>query len=31
MQLKKDFYEFKTDIFEKFKNLITVENFGNKL
>ena len=28
---KKDFYEFKTDIFEKFKNLITVENFGNKL
>ena len=28
---KKDFYEFKTDIFEKFKNLITIENFGNKL
>ena len=28
---KKDFYDFKTDIFEKFQNLIDIENFGNKL
>ena len=30
--IKKDnFYNFDTDIFEKFKNLIEIENFGNKL
>ncbi|MSP10029.1 MAG: 16S rRNA (cytosine(1402)-N(4))-methyltransferase RsmH [Pelagibacteraceae bacterium] len=28
---KKDFYEFETDIFEKFKNLLNIESFGNKL
>ncbi len=28
---KDDFYEFETDIFEKFEHLIKVENFGNKL
>ena len=28
---KNNFYDFKTDIFEKFKNLIEIENFGNKL
>ena len=28
---KEDFYNFKTDIFEKFKYLIEIENFGNKL
>ena len=30
--IKKDnFYEFETDIFEKFEHLIKIENFGNKL
>ena len=28
---KDDFYNFKTDIFEKFEHLIEIENFGNKL
>jgi len=28
---KKDFYEFETDIFEKFNYLIEIENLGNKL
>ena len=28
---KENFYNFQTDIFEKFKNLIEIENFGNKL
>ena len=28
---KRDFYEFKTDIFEKFNYLLEIENFGNKL
>ena len=28
---KEDFYNFETDIFEKFKYLIEIENFGNKL
>jgi 16S rRNA (cytosine1402-N4)-methyltransferase len=28
---KKDFYKFETDIFEKFRYLIEIENFGNKL
>ena len=28
---KKDFYKFETDIFEKFKNLIDIENYGNNL
>ncbi len=28
---KKDFYEFETDIFEKFNYLLEVENLGNKL
>ena len=28
---KKNFYNFKTDIFEKFQNLINIENIGNKL
>ena len=28
---KKDFYEFKTDIIEKFKHLLDIENLGNKL
>ena len=28
---KKDFYEFKSDIFEKFNYLLEVENLGNKL
>ncbi|MDC0445205.1 16S rRNA (cytosine(1402)-N(4))-methyltransferase RsmH [Candidatus Pelagibacter sp.] len=28
---KTDFYDFKTDILEKFSNLIEIENFGNKL
>ena len=30
--IKKDnFYNFETDIFNKFKYLIEIENFGNKL
>ena len=29
--IKKDFYEFKSDIFEKFNYLLEVENLGNKL
>ena len=30
--IKKDnFYEFKTDIYQKFEHLIKIENFGNKL
>ncbi len=28
---KNDFYDFKTDIFEKFKNLLEIEDFGKKL
>ena len=28
---KKNFYEFKTDIFEKFNYLIEIENLGDKL
>ena len=28
---KENFYNFETDIFEKFKYLIEIENFGNKL
>jgi 16S rRNA (cytosine1402-N4)-methyltransferase len=28
---KDDFYDFRTDIFEKFENLIQIENLGNKL
>ncbi len=28
---KKDFYEFETDIFEKFNYLLEIENYGNKL
>ena len=28
---KEDFYDFKTDIFEKFQHLIQIENLGNKL
>ena len=28
---KDDFYNFKTDIIEKFEHLIEIENFGNKL
>ena len=28
---KNDFYDFKTDVLEKFSNLIEIENFGNKL
>ena len=28
---KKDFYDFETDIREKFKNLIEIENIGKKL
>ena len=28
---KSDFYKFETDIFEKFANLIDVENIANKL
>ena len=28
---KRNFYNFETDIHEKFKNLIEIENFGNKL
>ena len=28
---KENFYNFETDIFDKFKHLIEIENFGNKL
>jgi len=28
---KKDFYDFETDILDQFKNLIEIENLGNKL
>ena len=28
---KEDFYDFETDIFEKFEYLISTEKFGNKL
>jgi 16S rRNA (cytosine1402-N4)-methyltransferase len=28
---KKNFYDFETDIHEQFKNLIEIENFGEKL
>ena len=28
---KNDFYSFETDIFQKFENLIKIENFGDKL
>ena len=28
---KEDFYDFETDIFDKFEKFIEIENFGNKL
>ena len=28
---KEDFYDFKTDIFDKFQSLIEIENIGNQL
>ena len=28
---KDDFYDFETDIFDKFRKLIEIENLGNKL
>ena len=28
---KTDFYDFETDILDQFKNLIEIENFGDKL
>ena len=28
---KEDFYDFETDIEEKFRYLLEIENFGNKL
>ena len=28
---KTDFYDFETDILDQFRNLIEIENFGNKL
>ena len=28
---KEDFYDFETDILEKFRNLIEIENFSKKL
>ena len=28
---KDDFYDFETDILKKFKHLLEIENFGNKL
>ena len=28
---KENFYDFKTDIFQKFKHLIEIEKIGNKL
>ena len=28
---KKNFFEFETEIYDKFENLIKIENFGNKL
>ena len=28
---KENFFDFKTDILEKFKNLIDIENYSNKL
>ena len=28
---KDDFYDFETDIFDKFKNLIEIESYGDKL
>ena len=28
---KADFYDFETDILDQFKNLIEIENFGDKL
>ena len=28
---KHEFYEFETDILKKFKHLIEIENFGNKI
>ena len=28
---KKNFYDFDTDIYDQFKNLIEIENFGDKL
>ena len=28
---KKNFYDFETDIFDQFKHLIEIENFGDKL
>ena len=27
---KNDFYDFETDILDQFKNLIEIENFGDK-
>ena len=29
--IKKRCFEFDTDVFDKFKSLIEIENFGNKL
>ena len=31
MQLRKNFYEFETDIFKKFEYLLKIEEIGNKL
>ena len=28
---KRDFYDFDTDVFKKFKTLLEIENFGKKL
>ena len=28
---KNDFYDFETDIFDQFKNLIEIEGYGDKL
>ena len=28
---KDDFYDFETDIFDQFKNLIEIESYGDKL
>ena len=28
---EEDFYEFETDILDKFKNLLEIENYSNKL
>ena len=28
---KQNFYNFETDVFDKFKHLLEIENYGNKL